>query len=62
VVRDVRQLRSKIGMIYGGERGLYYRLSGRDNLQYFADLYKAAKAKGMKAANLKDLFGDWKPK
>jgi len=29
---------------------------------YFAGLYKGAKAKGMKAAQLKDLFGDWEPK
>jgi hypothetical protein len=28
---------------------------------YFGGLYNAAKAKGMKATDLKDLFGDWKP-
>ena len=28
---------------------------------YFAGLYKAAKANGMKPAELADLFGDWKP-
>lgn len=39
VVRDTKQLRPRIGMVYGGERGLYWRLSGRDNIQYFADLY-----------------------
>lgn len=39
VVRDTKKLRPRIGMVYGGERGLYYRLSGRDNIQYFADLY-----------------------
>ena len=38
-VKDVSALRSQIGFVLGGERGLYYRLSGRDNLRYFAELY-----------------------
>lgn len=40
VVKDAQKLRPRLGMVFGGERGLYYRLSGRDNLQYFADLYR----------------------
>ena len=39
VVTDARYLRSQIGFVLGGERGLYYRLSGRDNLRYFGELY-----------------------
>jgi ABC-2 type transport system ATP-binding protein len=39
-VKDARLIRPRIGLVFGGERGLYWRLSGRDNLQYFADLYK----------------------
>lgn len=39
VVKQTKQLRPRIGMVFGGERGLYWRLSGRDNIQYFADLY-----------------------
>jgi ABC-2 type transport system ATP-binding protein len=40
VVRDADALRSRIGFIFGGERGLYWRLSGIDNLRYFASLYQ----------------------
>ena len=32
VVRDGDHIRSNIGFIFGGERGLYWRLSGLDNL------------------------------
>jgi len=39
VVRDADKIRPKIGFIFGGERGLYWRLSGFDNLRYFASLY-----------------------
>jgi ABC-2 type transport system ATP-binding protein len=39
VVRDADALRGRIGFIFGGERGLYWRLSGIDNLRYFASLY-----------------------
>lgn len=37
--RRTRELRKRINMVSGGERGLYYRLTGRQNLRYFADLY-----------------------
>lgn len=39
VVKDSAWLRPRIGLVLGGERGLYNRISGRDNLRYFADLY-----------------------
>ena len=39
VVKGVRQLRHRIGFTFGGGRGLYTRLSGQDNLYYFAELY-----------------------
>ncbi len=39
IVQDADKIRSHIGFIFGGERGLYWRLSGVDNLRYFASLY-----------------------
>jgi ABC-2 type transport system ATP-binding protein len=39
VVKQADQVRRRIGFIFGGERGLYWRLSGNDNLRYFASLY-----------------------
>ena len=37
VVKDPWAIRKRIGFVFGGERGLYWRLSGLDNLRYFAD-------------------------
>lgn len=34
-----KQLRSRINFVFGGEMGVYRRLSGRDNLKYFGNLY-----------------------
>lgn len=34
-----KQIRGRINFIFGGEMGVYRRLSGRDNLRYFANLY-----------------------
>jgi ABC-2 type transport system ATP-binding protein len=39
VVTQAKEVRKRIGFIFGGERGLYWRLSGIDNLRYFASLY-----------------------
>jgi ABC-2 type transport system ATP-binding protein len=49
VVEDTHAVRPIIGIVFGGERGLYWRLTGRQNLQYWGALYKlrptAAKAR-----------------
>lgn len=39
VQKDVTKIRERIGIVLGGERGLYTRVSAIDNLRYFADLY-----------------------
>jgi len=36
VVKDAAEVRNHIGLILGGERGLFARLTGKENLQYFA--------------------------
>ncbi len=39
ITKKPEPIRSRIGFIFGGERGLYWRLSAVDNLRYFASLY-----------------------
>jgi ABC-2 type transport system ATP-binding protein len=39
VVTDAREVRRHIGYVFGGDRGLYERLSALDNLRYFSELY-----------------------
>ncbi len=37
--RDIYEIRRRIGIVFGGERGLYNRVTAVENLRYFADLY-----------------------
>lgn len=58
IVKDVVKIRRRIGIIFGGERGLYYRVSGRENLRYFADLYGVPMSKRDKRiSDLLDMVG-----
>jgi ABC-2 type transport system ATP-binding protein len=58
VVRDAREVRKRIGYVFGGERGLYDRLSAHDNLRYFAELYSVPPREQKKRiAELLDLVG-----
>jgi len=40
VVDETKAVRPQIGIVFGGERGLYWRLTGRQNLEYWGALYK----------------------
>src|SRR5256714_2190924 len=39
VVAEARAVRRRIGYVFGGDGGLYERLSAVDNLRYFAELF-----------------------
>src|SRR5919202_135163 len=39
VVHDAREVRRRVGYVFGGEKGLYERLSALDNLRFFSELY-----------------------
>ncbi len=38
LVKNPREVRSRIGLMFGGETGLYDRLTARENIMYFAEL------------------------
>lgn len=53
-----KELRSKINMITGSDRMLYFRLTGRENLHYFSSLYGMSYRDTKKRCNyLLDLTG-----
>ena len=56
--RQPGDIRRRIGHVFGGDRGLYDRLSALDNLRYFADLYRVpVREKRHRIAELLDLVG-----
>jgi len=40
VVSHAKEVRRRVGVSFGGDRGLYDRLTARDNLQFAAELYE----------------------
>src|SRR6266540_811222 len=58
VAKDAREVRKRVGYVFGGERGLYERLSALDNLRYFAELYGVpGKQQRPRIAELLELVG-----
>jgi len=58
VVKNANQVRRIVNMVAGGERMIYYRLTGRENLEYFAELYDVPKQKiKSRVNNLLELVG-----
>ncbi len=58
VVRQARQVRERIGFILGGDRGLYGRLTGKQNIRYFGALNRLdPKIAGRRADELLERVG-----
>jgi ABC-2 type transport system ATP-binding protein len=56
----VTKIREKIGIVLGGERGLYTRVNAIDNLRYFADLYGVpVKLRDQRIRELLEFMGLW---
>ncbi|MEV7075150.1 ABC transporter ATP-binding protein [Streptomyces sp. NPDC091972] len=47
LVTEYRRIRPLLGIVFGGERGLYPRLTARQNLRYWAALYGMPTKKGL---------------
>src|SRR5215207_426505 len=58
VVKDAVDVRKRIGYVFGGDRGVYERLSALDNLKYFSELYAVEpREQKQRIAYLLDLVG-----
>ena len=51
VVTETAAVRRLVGIVFGGERGLYTRLTARQNLRYWAALYLLPGAEGNRRAD-----------
>ncbi len=58
--KDVTKIRERIGIVLGGERGLYTRVSAIDNLRYFGDLYGVPpRVRDKRIKELLEFMGLW---
>jgi len=51
VVRQANEVRRSLGTLLAGERSIYWKLTGRENLEYFAALYHIPQAVTKKRVN-----------
>jgi len=58
VVEETQAVRPLIGIVFGGERGLYTRLTARQNLEYWGALYRRGMKQRLHLA--RGLMGDAK--
>lgn len=57
IQRQENQVRSSVGCMLMGERGLYWKLTGRENLEYFGALYHLSpKQRKQRAGEIIDLL------
>lgn len=58
LLKEEKKIRSRINFVFGGERNLYWRLTARENLDYFCRLYKINKTeRKLKISYLLKLVG-----
>ena len=64
--KDPRKVRARLGAMLSGERSLYWKLTGRENLEYYAALYhvppkdtKARIDRSLEAVKLSDRADDY---
>jgi sodium transport system ATP-binding protein len=51
IVKDANKVRGEIGILFGGEVGLYDRLTAKENIKYFAELNGMSKEEMDKSIN-----------
>ncbi|MFL0248395.1 ATP-binding cassette domain-containing protein [Candidatus Clostridium stratigraminis] len=51
IVKDAGKVRGEIGILFGGEVGLYDRLTAKENIKYFAELNGMSKEETDKSIN-----------
>jgi ABC-2 type transport system ATP-binding protein len=51
IVKQSEKVRQKIGVVLGGERGLYWRLTAKENLWFFSQLYNMPRSEAINSIN-----------